>query len=40
VLRRADYMVIGFFVLLLIAVVVLYFTTGVGKFGGPIDLIR
>lgn len=40
VLRRADYLVMGFFVVLLVAVVVLYFTSGIGKFGGPIDLIH
>jgi len=35
VLGPLDYLMIAFFVLLLIAAVVAYFTVGFGKFGGP-----
>jgi energy-coupling factor transport system permease protein len=40
ILKRADYTIMAIFVLLLIAVVVLYFATGLGKFGGPVDFIH
>jgi energy-coupling factor transport system permease protein len=40
ILKFADYAIMTFFLLLLLVVLILYFTTGIGKFGGPLDFIR
>lgn len=40
VLKFEDYAIMAFFVIVLIAAFVVYFTAGVGKFGGPIDFIH